>query len=305
MSAGHAPKVFISYRRDDTIAIAGRIRDHLSNAFGSDNVYFDIDTIPFGVDFRQHIDKMVAGCDAVLVLIGRRYLDVTDDAGVRRLENPHDFVRLEVEAALRRGIPVVPILVDGATMPNETQLPEGMSELAFRNGIAVRYDPDFHSDMNRLVNGLSPGGVPAATTPATKTAAKPAKPKRAQPVKQAATDRDRSAACVKRAKALLAADAPDDALKEATEAIRLDPSNALAWLYHGMARWEKGARIGSSDADRIEQRKSVKDYDESIRLDPTIGHAYTCRSMVRMINGDLKGSQEDLDMAKRLPFRAV
>jgi tetratricopeptide (TPR) repeat protein len=301
MNASHALRVFISYRREDSIAIAGRIRDHLSNAFGSDNVYFDIDTIPFGVDFRQHIDKMVADCDAVLVLIGRRYLEVTDETGARRLDNPSDFVRLEVEAALRRGIPVVPILVDGASMPKEAQLPGAMIELAYRNGTAVRYDPDFHGDMNRLTNRLSPKGAAPVSQPTNKQS----KSKRARPVQQAATDRDRAAVCVQRTKALLAADSPDEALREATEAIRLDPTSALAFLYHGMARWQKGARIGSSDADRIEQMKSIKDYDESIRLDPTIAHAYRCRAMVRVISGDLKGADEDNKMAKTLPFRPL
>ena len=111
---------------------------------------------------------MVADCDVVLVLIGRRYLDVTDDSGSRRLDDPDDIVRLEVEAALRRGIPVVPVLVDGASVPKRTELPEQMSALARRNGIPVRYDPDFHNDMERLIKGLSPSrSAPVApTTPA-------------------------------------------------------------------------------------------------------------------------------------------
>jgi hypothetical protein len=147
-------RVFISYRREDSIAMAGRIRDQLAARFGADNVFFDIDTIPLGVDFRQHIDKMVADCDVVLVIIGRRWLDVTDSAELRRLDQPGDFVRLEVEAALRRGIPVVPVLVDGASVPNESKLPSSLAELSYRNGLAVRYDPDFHPDMERLMRGL-------------------------------------------------------------------------------------------------------------------------------------------------------
>ena len=121
--------LFISYRREDSIAIAGRISDHLRGAFGSGNVYFDMDSIPLGVDFGQYIDRLVADCDVVLVLIGRRYLDVTDDSGSRRLDDPDDIVRLEVEAALCRGIPVVPVLVDGASVPKRTELPEHMSAL--------------------------------------------------------------------------------------------------------------------------------------------------------------------------------
>jgi hypothetical protein len=148
-------RVFISYRRDDSIAIAGRIRDRVAGQFGVDNVFFDIDTIPLGVDFRTHIDSKIAECDIVLVIIGRRWLTASNDRGVRRLDLSGDFVRLEVEAALRRDIPVVPLLVEGATMPDAADLPDSIANLAFRNGTQVRYDPDFHPDMEKLFRRLT------------------------------------------------------------------------------------------------------------------------------------------------------
>ena len=97
-------------------------------------MFFDVDTIPLGVDFRQHIDQMVAECDVVLVVIGRRWVDAVDEQGRVGSTRPGDFVRLEVEAALRREIPVVPLLVDGATIPEPDQLPESLTDLAYRNG---------------------------------------------------------------------------------------------------------------------------------------------------------------------------
>jgi TIR domain len=161
--SGNEPlRVFISYRREDSIGIAGRIRDRLTARFGPDSVFFDVDAIPLGVDFRKHIDKMVAECDVVLVIIGRRWVDAVDVGGERRLNQAGDFVRLELEAALRRDIPVVPVLVDGATIPQPSELPGSVSDLAYRNGIQVRHDPDFHPDVDRLLRrltGASPSSV--------------------------------------------------------------------------------------------------------------------------------------------------
>jgi hypothetical protein len=151
--AGDVRQVFISYRRADSLGTAGRIRDKLATVFGDEHVYFDIATIPPGVDFRVHLDMMVSECEYVLVLIGPRWLDIADDGG-RRLDQPGDWVRTEIESALRRGIPVVPVLVEGAPMPRPEQLPESIRDLAFRNAVQVRNDPDFHPDMDRLMIGL-------------------------------------------------------------------------------------------------------------------------------------------------------
>ena len=169
-------RIFLSYRRDDSIAIAGRIRDRLAARFGADNVFFDIDTIPFGVDFRKYIDRKVAECDVVLVIIGRRWVDARDADDLRRIDQPGDFVRLEVEAALRRDIPVVPLLVDGATIPKPGELPESISGLAYRNGTPVRHDPDFHPDVDRLLRGLasSPPDRPRKVVDRAASAAPPA-----------------------------------------------------------------------------------------------------------------------------------
>ena len=147
-------KIFISYRRDDSGDIAGRIRDRLVDEFGSDSVYMDIDSIPIGVDFRKHIDAAVRQCDVLLVVIGTEWLNASDPNGVRRLDDPADFVRLEIEAALRREVPVIPLLVRGSPMPGAASLPPPLQPLAYRQGVPIRRDPDFHPDVTRLIAGI-------------------------------------------------------------------------------------------------------------------------------------------------------
>ncbi|MBN2304323.1 MAG: SUMF1/EgtB/PvdO family nonheme iron enzyme [Anaerolineae bacterium] len=150
------PHIFISYRRTDSEVIAGRIYDRLSHraAFGAEQVFKDVDDIPFGVDFRDHIDRAVATNDAILVIIGPQWLAVTDKQGHRRLDDPKDFVRIEVETALKRGNLVVPVLVNDARMPDAADLPPALEPLAYRNAAKVRNDPDFHRDMDRLIADL-------------------------------------------------------------------------------------------------------------------------------------------------------
>jgi TIR domain len=149
-----AGNIFISYRRDDSADVTGRIFDRLVQHFGRESIFKDVDSIPFGVDFRVHLRQMVEQCSTVLVIVGDRWLTVVDETGQRRIEDMGDFVRIEIEAALKRGIPVIPLLVKGAVMPRENDLPADLKEFAYRNGTAIRHDPDFHPDMDRLINSL-------------------------------------------------------------------------------------------------------------------------------------------------------
>jgi Tol biopolymer transport system component len=146
--------IFISYRRSDNPDATGRIYDRLVAEFGKAKVFKDIDSIPLGMDFRGHLNEIVGGCAAVLAIIGPSWVDTRSNAGQRRLEDPDDFVRIELEAALARGIPVVPVLVGNATMPGVAQLPASLAELAYRQSIQVRPDPDFPNDATRLVSAL-------------------------------------------------------------------------------------------------------------------------------------------------------
>lgn len=146
--------IFISYRREDSADITGRIYDRLSGEFGRDAIFKDVDDIPLGKDFRKHLNEEVSQCQILLAVIGKEWANCTDGNGNKRLHNKEDFVRIEIEAALSRDIPVIPLLVSDADMPTASQLPECISNLSYRNGAPIRRDPDFHTDMNRLIKGL-------------------------------------------------------------------------------------------------------------------------------------------------------
>ena len=135
-------KIFLSYRRQDSAGVAGRIYDRLRAHFGNDAIFMDIDSIPFGVDFREHITAAVDQCGILLAVIGRNW---AGEAGTpRRIDDPRDFVRIEIESALERNIPVVPILVDHARMPDEADLPPSLARLAYRNALDLDQGRDFH-----------------------------------------------------------------------------------------------------------------------------------------------------------------
>jgi hypothetical protein len=146
--------VFLSYRRDDSADAAGRIHDRLVSKYGSDRLFMDVDNIPPGLDFREVIDKAVGKCHLFLAVIGPGWLTTTDRNGRVRLENPADFVRLEIEAALEREIPVIPVLVGGCDVPRADQLPDTLRDLAYRNALHIRRNPDFHTDVDRLITWM-------------------------------------------------------------------------------------------------------------------------------------------------------
>ena len=146
--------VFLSYRREDSADVAGRIYDRLTQAFGEDQVFKDVDSIPLGVDFREYLQQVVGRCDVLLAVIGDQWFATAAAGEGSRLDDPKDFVRIELEGALQRGIPVIPVLVRGAAVPHGDELPSTLSTLAYRSGISVRADPDFHRDMDRLIDGI-------------------------------------------------------------------------------------------------------------------------------------------------------
>jgi hypothetical protein len=145
--------IFISYRRQDEPNFAGRLYDRLATHFGRDRVFIDVDTIDLGVDFAEVIDQSLSRCPIMIVVIGKRWIDVADDDGEPRLDNPDDYVRLEIEKALRSRTRVIPVLVEGAPAPKGSQLPASLASLARRNGIAMAHD-SFGSDADRLIATL-------------------------------------------------------------------------------------------------------------------------------------------------------
>ena len=133
--------------------VAGRMYDRLRHHFGNDAVFMDIDSIPFGVDFREHIDAAVGQCDVLLALIGPNWAG--DSEGHRQLNDRTDLVRIELESALKRNLPVIPILIDHAKMPDVAKTAAVAQALAFRNVIDVDQGRDFHPHVDRLIRGIA------------------------------------------------------------------------------------------------------------------------------------------------------
>src|SRR5947209_3268235 len=145
--------VFISYRREITAGEARALFNELLGKLGKNSVFMDVDSIALGRDFRGALQKTLESCDLMLVLIGRDWAEVKDEEGRPRLHNPGDFVRLEIEAALKRDIVVTPILVQGAHMPAPEQLPAEIRDLVYRNGFELshsRWESDFAEMTRRL-----------------------------------------------------------------------------------------------------------------------------------------------------------
>jgi TonB family protein len=145
--------IFVSYRRSDSQGEAGRLFDDLVKHFDEHTVFMDVSAIEAGRDFRKAIEEGVTKCGVLLVVIGPEWLNAKDERGARRLDDPADFVRIETAAALRRDIPVIPVLVRAARMPSAEQLPDDLKELAYRNCIELTH-ARWRSDMQLLTEAL-------------------------------------------------------------------------------------------------------------------------------------------------------
>jgi hypothetical protein len=147
--------IFISYRRDDSEGEAGRLSDDLAESFNEDSVFMDVDAIQPGRDFRKAIDESIDKCSVLLAIVGPGWLESKTASGQKRLEDKSDFVRLEIASALRRDIPVVPVLVRGAKMPRAEQLTQDLRELAYRNAVELTH-ARWKSDLQILIRALKP-----------------------------------------------------------------------------------------------------------------------------------------------------
>ena len=146
-------KIFISYRREDGGGHAGRVHDRLARELGTKSLFMDVDAIPLGSNFVKVLREEVGRCQVLLALIGPRWLEARDEHGRRRLDDPNDFVRVEIATALARDIAVIPILFDGAPVPGVAQLPDNLKELSVRSGLQVHH-ASFHADMDKLIGAL-------------------------------------------------------------------------------------------------------------------------------------------------------
>jgi uncharacterized membrane protein YhaH (DUF805 family) len=157
-------RIFISYRRSDDQSAAGRLYDRLLQHFDREQLFMDVDTIEPGVDFVKSLDDQLAACIAFIAVIGPRWLTARGNDGNPRLDNPKDYVRLEIETALKRGdIRVIPVLVDGASMPQPSDLPSSLQALAQRNAVEIAHHR-FVADCDDLARHIK-RALGVATTP--------------------------------------------------------------------------------------------------------------------------------------------
>ncbi|MGH2505208.1 MAG: toll/interleukin-1 receptor domain-containing protein, partial [Ktedonobacterales bacterium] len=196
--------IFISYRRADSASAAGRLYDRLAERYGRASVFKDVDSIPPGAHFPAYIAESIEESDVTLVVIGPHWLDASSGFGRRRLDDPADFVRIEIETALTLGVPVIPVLVEGANLPPARRLPPSLRLLLEQNAVPLRPDPDFSRDMERIVTAVeywqaqprraaSEAVAPTSTPPTTPSVA-PAT--LTPPVAQSATKAPRTATAV-------------------------------------------------------------------------------------------------------------
>jgi TIR domain len=151
MSSARA--IFINYRRSTTAAAAGRLHDRLEHHFARQDLFMDVDAIEPGLDFVKILNDQVNNCRAFIAVIGPNWASVSDASGRRRLDNPDDYVRIEIEAALERNVLVIPVLVDGAQMPTAMELPSSLKPLTRRQAIELSH-ARFASDVDLLANSI-------------------------------------------------------------------------------------------------------------------------------------------------------
>jgi tetratricopeptide (TPR) repeat protein len=328
--------IFINYRRDESGHVAGRLHDSLAPTFGRNKLFMDVDSIPVGRDFEEYLKSQVAACDAMLAIIGPNWLVAKDETGKRRLDNPDDFVVIEIGTALARNIPVVPVLVDGARMPKASELPDPLKLLARRQAVQVRHT-NFSSDAEALVKRLREalgygsherrwrvrGAIGVAVVVALLligggyvlfgTTGQPGMQqtsnKLAQERKAGETDAKRKVDEAE-AEAQRKVDA-ERKRKEGEEAGRAgDWGRALANLNEAirlnpnvaLTYYDRGVtytRLG--DADR-----AMADYNEAIRLSPNAAAALTNRAILYGNRGDLDRAMADFSEAIRVnPVHAL
>lgn len=148
-------KIFISYRRAESGFVVGRIYDKLCDEYGKDFVFKDIESLQLGMDFRDQISEKLKSCNVLLAVINSNWLNLKDETGNIRIHNQDDWVRIEIEEALRRNIPVIPILIDSTKPLEEKSLPDSLKALTFRQSKNLRPDPDFNNDMKDIITHIN------------------------------------------------------------------------------------------------------------------------------------------------------
>src|SRR5271165_4085740 len=146
-------KIVISYRRADSAWTVRSIFDRLAAHYGTDSVFMDIDAIPLGSDFRGHIEQALRAADFVVAVVGPDWVGARK-RGRSRINDENDPVRIELEIALRCGVPIIPVLANRATMPQADDLPDSLREFTFHNAAEVDAGRDFDQQIDRLINTM-------------------------------------------------------------------------------------------------------------------------------------------------------
>lgn len=298
LSASSSGGVFISYRRQEASGLAGRLYDLLTARFGDDQVFMDVDSIEPGLDFTEAIAQAVGGCRVLLALIGHQWSTLVDQDGHRRLDDPDDLVRLELQAALERDIRVIPILVEGATMPRRQDLPDELAKLARRNALRISHE-SFRQDASRLLQVLE--HLLSATADGEQGASPP--PQEPEPAHEDARESGVPPGPIQALEppqgevsklslqALAHAEQGryDDALRDLGRALELEPDNAATYAVRG--------------AIHTAQRRyddALDDLDRALELEPDDTFALARRSEVYRMKGRYHDALRDLSRALEL-----
>jgi hypothetical protein len=162
--------IFLVYRRADTGVITGRTFDRLCNAFEREQIFVDIDSIPVGCDFVDYLERAIKACRVMVVMMGNNWLGFDDSGGRRRIDLPLDYLRLELEMAIKHGVNLVPVLIDGASMPRRADLPESIGALADQAPIVLNNRsfgldyPSLQNKLHELVGSRQPSAPVDRTT---------------------------------------------------------------------------------------------------------------------------------------------
>src|ERR1700726_4528274 len=171
------PKIAISYRRADSEAMTGRIFDRLIAHYGKEAIFRDIDDIPPGIDFRVHINQTLLKTNILLAIVGPQWLGAASDGSADRIQEESDPVRVEVETALRRRVPLIPVLIGATKMPSSDLLPPSLKDFAFRNAVRVDTGQDFDYHMDRLIRSMDAILEQAPKSPPSRETKTPTPPK--------------------------------------------------------------------------------------------------------------------------------
>jgi tetratricopeptide (TPR) repeat protein len=316
--------VFISYRRETSGGEARALFENLTAQLGHKSVFMDVDSLALGRDFRTILRETLASCDLMLVLIDRHWADAKDERGRLRLQSPDDFVRLEIGTALKRNIPVTPVLLQGAPMPSAQQLPSDIRDLAYRNGFELshsRWESDVREMVRRL--DLSHPGLTAQQWFERGFVAAGLYEKLWFYTEALRLKPDLALALHNRGVARQDKGDFDEALADLNEALRLMPNYAAAFSNRGAARQAKGDLDGAladlnealslkpDDAGAFNNRGIVRrakgdldgalaDYNEALRLKPDLAEPFILRGIARRAKGDVDGALADFTEALRL-----